>query len=157
MHFSASIQGWRSSAVIRIGRASALALIVLCGGASGAGNDTSLPLRIGPHAFQVELATTPPQRERGLMGRKQLAANGGMLFVFESAGRHCFWMRNTPLPLSIAFVDAGGRIVSLADMQPHSETLHCPPADIRFALEVAQGEFRRRGIAAGTRVDGLPR
>ena len=90
------------------------------------------------------------------MGRTRLDDGAGMLFVFESAARHCFWMRDTPLPLSIAFVDTDGRIVSLADMQPHSETLHCPPTDIRYALEVKQGEFQRRGIAAGTRVDGLP-
>jgi uncharacterized membrane protein (UPF0127 family) len=155
--FSASIQSWRCSALTRAGRFGALALVVLWGTASAAASDARLPLRIGPHAFQVELATTPPQRERGLMGRTQLAPNGGMLFVFEQSARHCFWMRNTPLPLSIAFVDADGRIVSLADMQPHTETLHCPPADIRYALEVRQGEFRRRGIAPHAQVDGLPR
>ncbi|MHB1143620.1 MAG: DUF192 domain-containing protein [Thiobacillus sp.] len=137
-------------------RFSALALAVLCGAASAAASDTQ-PLRIGPHAFLVELAATPSQRERGLMGRTRLAPNGGMLFVFEQAARHCFWMRNTPLPLSIAFVDDDGRIVSLADMQPHTETLHCPPADIRYALEVRQGEFQRRGIAPRAQVDGLPR
>jgi uncharacterized protein len=115
-----------------------------------------LQLQAGAHAFTAEVARTPQQRARGLMGRTRLDDGAGMLFVFESAARHCFWMRDTPLPLSIAFVDTGGRIVSLADMQPHSETLHCPPADIRYALEVKQGEFHRRGIAAGTRVDGLP-
>lgn len=148
MRFSASVKGVR---------AGAFALLLLGGAVSAAGNDARLPLRIGPHAFQVELAATPQQRQRGLMGRTHLAADGGMLFVFEQPGRHCFWMRDTPLPLSIAFIDSAGRIASLADMQPRTETLHCPPADIRYALEVRQGELLRRGITVRAHVDGLPR
>ena len=136
--------------------AGTLALAVLCGAAHAAAVNAALPLRIGPHTFQVEIALTPQQRLRGLMGRTHLAADGGMLFVFEAAGRHCFWMRDTPLPLSIAFIDATGRITSLADMQPRSEALHCPTTDIRYALEVRQGEFQRRRIAPRAQVDGLP-
>lgn len=136
--------------------AGALALAVLCGAAHAAAVNATLPLSIGPHAFQAEVALTPQQRLRGLMGRTHLAADAGMLFVFEQPGRHCFWMRDTPLPLSIAFIDATGRITSLADMQPRSETLHCPATDIRYALEVRQGEFQRRGIAPRAQVDGLP-
>ena len=136
--------------------AGALALAALCGTA-GAADDARLPLRIGPHAFQVELASTPQQRQRGLMGRTHVAADGGMLFVFEQPGRHCFWMRDTPLPLSIAFIDPAGRIAGLADMQPRTENLHCPDTDVRYALEVRQGEFQRRGIAPRAQVDGLPR
>lgn len=147
----------RCSASLRSGRFSALALIVLCGMASAAAADSRRPLRIGPHAFEVEVAATPEARGRGLMGRTHLPADGGMLFVFEQPGRHCFWMRDTPLPLSIAFIDPGGRIVSLADMRPRTETLHCPSTDVRYALEVRQGEFQRRGITARTQVDGLPR
>jgi uncharacterized membrane protein (UPF0127 family) len=90
------------------------------------------------------------------MGRTHLAADGGMLFVFEQPGRHCFWMRDTPLPLSIAFIDSAGRITDLADMQPRTETPHCPGADVRYALEVRQGEFQRRGITARMQVGGLP-
>ncbi|HWR77836.1 MAG TPA: DUF192 domain-containing protein [Thiobacillus sp.] len=147
----------RSSALIGTGRASALALIVLWGAASAAASDARLPLRIGPHAFEVEVAATPGARERGLMGRTHLAADGGMLFVFEQPGRHCFWMRDTPLPLSIAFIDSAGRIAGLADMQPRTETPHCPGTNVRYALEVRQGEFQRRGITARMQVDGLPR
>jgi hypothetical protein len=157
MHFSASNKGWHFSASIKNWRFSALALVALCSTASAAQNDARLPLRIGPHVLQVELASTPQQRQRGLMGRTHLAADGGMLFVFEQPDRHCFWMRDTPLPLSIAFIDAAGRIASLADMQPRSETLHCPSADVRYALEMRQGEFQRRGISPRTQVDGLPR
>jgi hypothetical protein len=135
--------------------AGAFALAAVCGTA-GAAEDARLPLRIGPHAFAVEVASTPAQRQRGLMGRTHLAADGGMLFVFERPGRHCFWMRDTPLPLSIAFIDPAGRIASLADMQPRTENLHCPATDVRYALEVRQGEFQRRGIAPRAQIDGLP-
>lgn len=146
----------RCSALIRGGRASALALIVFCGAASAAENRALLPLHIGPHAFQVEVAATPGERKRGLMGRTHLPADRGMLFVFEQPGRHCFWMRDTPLPLSIAFIDSTGRVASLADMQPRTETLHCPNTDVRYALEVRQGEFQRRGITMRAQVGGLP-
>lgn len=138
-------------------RYSAVALVMLSAPASAFANDATWPLRIGGHSFQVEIAATGQQRNRGLMGRTQLAADGGMLFVFEQPGRHCFWMRNTPLPLSIAFIDSLGRIAGLADMQPRSESLHCPDSDVRYALEVRQGEFQRRGITLHAQVDGLPR
>jgi uncharacterized membrane protein (UPF0127 family) len=143
----------RCSAASRLGLPAALALL-LAAGSAGAG--PQLPLKVGPHIFQVEVASTPAQRQRGLMGRTHLAADAGMLFVFEHPGRHCFWMRDTPLPLSIAFIDAAGRIASFADMQPRTETLHCPTTAVRYALEVRQGEFQRRGISVRTQVDGLP-
>lgn len=146
----------RSSTSIRVCRAGAFVLLLLFGAASAAATDARLPLSIGVHVFQVEVAATPRERERGLMGRTRLPDNGGMLFVFDRTGQHCFWMRNTPLPLSIAFIDDGGRIVDLADMRPHSDRLHCPSTDVRFALEVQQGEFRRRGIAPGAQIVGLP-
>jgi len=133
-----------------------LALLLLCAAAGAAATDTRLPIRIGPHVFQVEIAATPQQRERGLMGRIRLPKNGGMLFVFDDTGRHCFWMRNTPLPLSIAFIDEAGRIANIADMQPHTDTLHCPATAIRYALEVSQGGFAQRRIVAGVQVNGLP-
>ena len=146
----------RCSAFIKNSRSSAFALLLLCAVARAAGGDTRLPLHIGPHAFLVEVAATAQQRQHGLMGRTHLPADGGMLFVFDHPGRHCFWMRDTPLPLSIAFIDAGGRIVGLADMQPRSEALHCSGTDVRYALEVRQGEFQRRGITPRALVDGLP-
>jgi hypothetical protein len=151
MRSSAFKKSWRSNAGF-----GAVVLLLLFG-TTAAARDARLPLRIGPHAFQVEVAATEQQRQRGLMGRTHLPADGGMLFVFEEPGRHCFWMRDTPLPLSIAFIDAAGRIAGLADMQPRSETPHCPPAEIRYALEVRQGEFQRRGITARDQVEGLPR
>lgn len=157
MHFSASIEISHFRIPGKISRVGALLLAgVLCD-ACAAENGAQLPLRIGQHAFQVEVATTPLQREHGLMGRTELPTNGGMLFVFERAAQHCFWMRNTPLPLSIAFVEDNGRIANLANMQPYTDTLHCPNTEIRYALEVAQGGFQQRGIMTGAQVDGLPK
>ena len=116
-----------------------------------------LPLVIDGQAVRVEVAATPQARERGLMGRTHLAADSGMLFVFETRGRYCFGMRDPLLPLSIAFIDDSGRVVGRADMQPRTETPHCPPADVRYALEVAQGSFLRQRLTPGAKVQGLPR
>jgi uncharacterized membrane protein (UPF0127 family) len=107
--------------------------------------------------FQItaEVADTPALRTRGLMGRQSLAPNHGMLFVFEQPQQQCFWMRNTPLPLSIAFLDDEGRISSMADMQPLSEATHCSPIPVRYALEMEQGWFTKRGIQPGEIIRGL--
>ena len=134
---------------------SAFALVALLSSACAADNDAKPMLRIGTHVFKVEIAATPDQRQQGLMGRKQLADNSGMLFVFDYPGRHCFWMRNTPLPLSIAFIDDLGRIVNLADMQPYTDAFHCPTAPVRYALEITHGGFTQRSIVPGIQVQGL--
>jgi uncharacterized membrane protein (UPF0127 family) len=147
----------RSRTARKVNRFSALLpAIVLCTACS-AESDAQRPLQIGQHAFLVDVAATPVQREHGLKGRTQLPTNGGMLFVFEHAGRHCFWMHDTPLPLSIAFIDDTGRIANLDDMQPNTDTPHCPAAEVRYALEVAQGGFQKRSIEPGTFVEGLPK
>ncbi len=104
----------------------------------------------------VEIAATPEVRNRGLMFRESLPPDHGMLFVFDNMTMTCFWMRNTPLPLSIAFIDEAGRIINLRDMQPYSEADHCPKRPMRYALEMPQGWFDRYGIKAGTLVEGLP-
>ncbi len=113
-------------------------------------------LRSGPHRFDVEVAATPAQRAQGLMGRTALADDAGMLFVFETADRHCFWMKDTPLPLSIAFLGDDGTVVGIADMQPETRELHCAAVPVRYALEVRQGSFARRSIAPGGVVTGGP-
>lgn len=121
--------------------------------------DVPLPrveLKTGAHRFDVEVASTPAQRARGLMGRTRLADGAGMLFVFEEASRHCFWMKDTPLPLSVAFLADDGTIVGIADMRPQTRDFHCAPKPVRYALEVGQGGFANRGIASGTRLTGLP-
>jgi uncharacterized membrane protein (UPF0127 family) len=115
-----------------------------------------IQLTAGLHLIQAEVADTPALRQQGLMHRKGLRPNSGMLFVFDEKAGHCFWMKNTPLPLTIAFLADNGEIVNLADMQPHSEQNHCPRAPIRYALEMQQGWFQQRGIKPGTAIGGLP-
>ena len=115
-----------------------------------------LQIHAGTHAIQVEIASTPKQREIGLMGRTRLETGTGMLFVFEQKATHCFWMRNTLIPLSIAFLADDGTIVDIQDMQPQTQTFHCPRGPIRYALEVPQGGFRSKDIRLGMRVSGGP-
>jgi uncharacterized protein len=97
----------------------------------------------------LELAQTPAEWETGLMGRQALPADSGMLFVFPDGETVGFWMKDTPLPLSIAFIDASGTVLSVQDMQPFSTDTHNSPAPYHYALEVPQGYFGAHGIAAG--------
>ncbi|WP_455383448.1 DUF192 domain-containing protein [Salinispira pacifica] len=115
----------------------------------------SLPtatLQIGSQTLTVEVAHTPKQRERGLMFRKNMPLDHGMLFVFPRDEQLSFWMKNTRIPLSIAFIASDGTIKQIADMQP--ESLATVPSDysVRYALEVNQGYFARHEIRAGDRV-----
>jgi len=116
----------------------------------------AVELRAGFHLIRAEVARTPEQRAIGLMHRKELGANDGMLFVFEQPATQCFWMKNTLIPLSIAFLDDRGRVVNIADMQPQSLDSHCSARPVRFALEMNQGWFARRGIEPGFKLDGPP-
>lgn len=111
-------------------------------------------LQAGIHLIRAEVAANQTTRARGLMFRESLAANHGMLFVFEQPSRQCFWMRNTRIPLTIAFLDDGGRIVNTADMKPMSEESHCSARPVRFALEMEQGWFAKKGIKDGDRLAG---
>lgn len=114
-------------------------------------------LHVAGHAVQAEIAATEASQRQGLMYRKSLPADHGMLFVFEQAGPFCFWMKNTLVPLSIAFIAADGRIVNIADMQPLSEASHCPAKPVLYALEMQQGWFRHHHVHAGQAVTGIPR
>lgn len=113
-------------------------------------------LNAGIHNIMVEVAQTDDQRANGLMFRTTMAANEGMLFAFEDAGQQCFWMRNTLLPLSIAFIADDGTIVNIADMKPQALDSHCSTKPVRFALEMNQGWFAKRGIKAGAKLRGAP-
>ena len=113
-------------------------------------------LQAGMHLIHAEVARTPLQTQTGLMFRRQMAAHEGMLFVFDKLAPRCFWMKNTLLPLSIAFIADDGRIVNIADMQPQSEQSHCADQPVRFALEMNQGWFAKRGIQPGFRIKGAP-
>jgi len=111
-------------------------------------------LYAGMHRIVVEVAKTPNDRAIGLMGRKSLAENHGMLFVFEKAGVQCFWMKNTFIPLSIAFLRDDGTITNIADMAPLTTTSHCSSEPVRLALEVNQGWFAKRNIKPEQKIRG---
>jgi len=116
----------------------------------------TLPLTAGMHVIQAEIAARPEQQMMGMMFRREMGANEGMLFVNDEPGVRCFWMRNTLLPLTIAFIGDDGTIVNLADMAPRSDDSHCSAKPVRFALEMRQGWFDKHGIKAGFRLRGKP-
>lgn len=113
-------------------------------------------LQAGMHLIDAQLALTPEQREIGLMFRKEMPAHEGMLFVFERKTEQCFWMKNTLLPLTAAFIDDDGRIVNLADMAPLTTQTHCSARPVRYVLEMNQGWFAKRKMGPGDRIGGLP-
>lgn len=113
-------------------------------------------LSVGMHRIDAQVAATDIQRATGLMHRRELPEGEGMLFVFERAGVQCFWMKNTLLPLSAAFIADDGSIANIADMQPLSEDNHCSARPVRYVLEMNQGWFARRHIRSGHIVRGLP-
>lgn len=113
-------------------------------------------LTVGMHRIQAELAVSSQQQMVGMMWRTEMGASEGMLFVNEDKGVRCFWMRNTLIPLTIAFLDDDGSIVNTADMQPRTESSHCSARPVRFALEMPLGWFDKRGIKPGTRIRGGP-
>ena len=115
----------------------------------------TLALNAGIHVIDAEVASTFPSRAQGLMFRKSLAANQGMLFVFAEVERHCMWMRNTYVPLSVAFIDETGVILNIADMKPQTEDSHCAAGPARYALEVNQGWFAAKGVKPGAKISGL--
>lgn len=112
-------------------------------------------LTAGVHLIHAELADNDLARSRGLMFRKSLGPNQGMLFVFENAAIHCMWMKNTFVPLSVAFIDDSGAITNIEDMRPQTEDSHCAARPARYALEMEQGWFAQRGIRAGFRLRGI--
>ena len=109
-----------------------------------------------PAYIYVQVATTPAQRDVGLMFRKQLPPDDEMLFVFNKPRVQCFWMRNTPLPLAAAFIASDGTIMNLADMAPETTSSHCSVRPVRFVLEMNQGWFAQRAIKAGFKLRGEP-
>ena len=113
-------------------------------------------LQAGMHVLDVQVAQTFAERQTGLMHRTSMPAHEGMLFVFEQAATQCFWMRNTLIPLTAAFLADDGTIVNLADMTPLSEASHCSVKPVRFVLEMNQGWFAQRGLRAGARLTGVP-
>ena len=115
-----------------------------------------ITLSAGMHLIDVQLAMTPAHRTTGLMYRREMPQHEGMLFVFEQAASQCFWMKNTLLPLTAAFVADDGTITNLADMKPQTTNSHCSVKPVRYVLEMNQGWFAKRGIQAGNKLGGKP-
>jgi uncharacterized membrane protein (UPF0127 family) len=143
-----------------ISRSMLAGLLGLAFGLAGAQQpQTQLPrvaLSAGMHQIDAQVASTPEQRATGLMWRKEMPQHEGMLFVFEQPSVQCFWMKNTFLPLSTAFVADDGTIVNVADMQPQTLDSHCSAKPVRYVLEMNQGWFTRKRIQPGARLSGPP-
>ena len=116
----------------------------------------AITMNAGMHIIQAELAQTPDQRSMGLMYRKTMGTSEGMLFAFEQPATQCFWMKNTMLPLDIAFVAADGTVVNIDGMKPQTLESHCSTQPVPFVLEMNAGWFAKRGIKAGFKLKGAP-
>jgi uncharacterized membrane protein (UPF0127 family) len=116
-----------------------------------------MELTAGFHRIEAEVAADNSARMQGLMQRKSMPPQHGMLFVFPVDARHCMWMKNTFLPLSVAFLDAQGRVLNIEEMKPQTEDNHCAAQPARFALEMNAGWFAQRGLKAGDRIGGIER
>ncbi len=116
----------------------------------------TLQLNAGIHVIKAMVARSPDERSTGLMFRREMGTNEGMLFIFETPAQQCFWMRNTFLPLSTAFVADDGSIVNIEDMEPQTLDSHCSAKPVRYVLEMHQGWFAKRGLKAGSKLSGSP-
>ena len=114
-----------------------------------------LKLQLGSGTILVETAATQSQRGQGLMHRTSMPESRGMLFVYPAPAYFCMWMKNTNIPLSVAFIDAQGKVINVEDMAPHTETNHCTARNAMYALEANQGWFARHGVVPGSQVLGL--
>jgi uncharacterized membrane protein (UPF0127 family) len=140
-------------------QAGAIATLCFAALASAQDGPQTLPqvrLNAGIHNINAEVASTPQQREIGLMFRSAMPASDGMLFIFEQPGQQCFWMRNTLIPLSVAFIGDDGSVVNVDDMKPQTLDSHCSAKPVRFVLEMNDGWFAKRGIKAGSKLRGGP-
>lgn len=133
-----------------------LALVTSTSNAQAQNRLTTTELSAGIHTIRAEVAATEESRRTGLMFRESMKPTDGMLFVFDAPDRQCFWMRNTLIALSIAFIRDDGTISNIADMAPASTDTHCSRGAVRYGLEMNQGWFAERGIVADDKIDGLP-
>ena len=132
-----------------------LFLLLLCAPAL-AQQPPVVELKAGMHLIRAEVAADYGTRMTGLMHRASMAQNAGMLFVFDEATQHCMWMKNTLIPLSVAFIDDQGAIINIEDMAPQTEDSHCAKRGARYALEMNRGWFAARGVKPGSRIGGIP-
>lgn len=125
--------------------------------ASGQARTPVIELSVGLYRIEAEVAGDSATRAQGLMQRRQLARNRGMLFVFTESTLHCMWMRNTLIPLAVAFIDDQGKIINIEEMKPETETIHCAARPARYALEMNTGWFSARRLVPGAPVEGIER
>lgn len=116
----------------------------------------SASLTAGMYVIKAEVAANEAERQQGLMFREKMAPNEGMVFIFDRPAAVCMWMKNTPLPLSVAFLDDEGKIINIEDMQPQSTDTHCAAKQARYALEMNLGWFKQKNVKPGTIISGLP-
>lgn len=156
-HFS-----WPARDNMPMKKSIALAAVLLCASAlaqPAQAPQMNLPrvqLSAGMHLIDAQVAATPEQRETGLMFRKEMPQQEGMLFVFEMPAQQCFWMKNTVLPLSVAFIADDGTVVNTDEMAPLTLNSHCSAKPVRYVLEMNKGWFAKKGIHAGFRLQGTP-
>jgi uncharacterized protein len=134
-------------------------LLAFAGPAAAQGREPQMhlqrvPISAGLYKIDAQVAANEAEREFGLMFRREMPQGEGMVFVFEKPSTQCFWMKNTILPLTAAFVADDGRIVNLEDMEPQTENTHCSTEPVRFVLEMNQGWFAKKGIKAGSKLGG---
>ncbi|MFW5694564.1 MAG: DUF192 domain-containing protein [Alkalispirochaeta sp.] len=134
-------------------RRTGLVVTLLMASLTGCAGDETVELPVGDHTFDVEIADTEERRRQGLMFREELGPDEGMLFVFPDSQTRSFWMKDTPLPLSIAYISARGTILEIHDMEPYSEEPVRSRFPARYALEVNQGRFAEVGVTEGDDVD----
>ena len=154
---TAASRSWRSH--VRTAVLASVLPFTLATASAQDGPQLNLPrveLNAGMHRIDAQVAQAPQERQTGLMHRQNMPLHEGMLFVFEQPATQCFWMKNTLLPLSTAFVADDGTIVNLADMQPQTLDSHCSSKPVRYVLEMNQGWFAQKGIKAGFKLSGAP-
>ncbi|HYD97670.1 MAG TPA: DUF192 domain-containing protein [Noviherbaspirillum sp.] len=116
-----------------------------------------ISLTAGMHVIRAEVAANDGERQQGLMFRERMGPNEGMVFVFGAPATVCMWMKNTLIPLSVAFLDESGKIINIEDMKPQSTDSHCAKKPAHYALEMNQGWFKQKNIKPGSVIEGLPR
>jgi len=137
-------------------RATLALALALAGNVAGAQSLPVAQLQAGMHLIRAEVAADFASRAQGLMYRSAMPSNAGMLFIFDELSTPCMWMKNTLIPLSVAFIDEHGVIINVEDMQPQTEDSHCASRPARYALEMNRGWFAARGVKPGSRIGGIP-
>ncbi|WP_460842151.1 DUF192 domain-containing protein [Noviherbaspirillum agri] len=135
----------------------ALALVATPASSQQTARFPIMSLTAGIHVIKAEVAAREAERQQGLMYREKMGPNEGMLFLFPAPASVCMWMKNTFIPLSVAFIDDSGKIVNIEDMEPQTTDSHCAKKPVRYALEMNRGWFKQKNIKPGSAIEGLPR